>query len=83
MPPVKSITGDRLPGEYRILKPDIESAKHGSGPRRACGGRGGEGGGGGGVGRGFEAGQHQVLSGETMVGGSSFRVKTPENPDSE
>lgn len=43
-----------------------------TGKRVFCGG--GDGGGGGGGGRGLEAGQHQVLSGETIVGGSSFRV---------
>ena len=69
---VKSITGERLPGESRILKLDDKS---GSG----FGFGGGDGGGGGGGGFEFEAGQHQglLLSGETMVGGPSFRVGYP------
>lgn len=82
---VKSMTGELLPGENRILNDDDgEEARDGlvdngsdsllweeSPDLRGC--AGGEGGGGGGVGMGFEAGQHQELSGETMVGGSSFR----------
>uniref|UniRef100_A0A2N9GUD1 Uncharacterized protein n=1 Tax=Fagus sylvatica TaxID=28930 RepID=A0A2N9GUD1_FAGSY len=69
---VKSITGERLPGESRILKLEDKS---GSG----FGFGGGDGGGGGGGGFEFEAGQHQglLLSGETMVGGPSFRVGYP------
>ncbi|GMY38595.1 hypothetical protein FCV25MIE_33839 [Fagus crenata] len=67
---VKSITGERLPGESRILKLDDKS---GSG----FGGGDGGGGGGGGGGFEFEAGQGLLLSGETMVGGPSFRVGYP------
>lgn len=83
---MKSMTGDRLPGEYRILNVDGDSQTGSSSllgfvrKRRiwgwgwGCEGSGGGGGGGGGVGMGLEAAQHQELSGETMVGGSSFRV---------
>lgn len=79
---MKSITGERLPGEKRILKVDGESdGEDGKesgwgwwivivGERR---GGGGEGGGGAAGVRGLEAGQHQESWGETMVGGSSFR----------
>lgn len=36
-----------------------------------------------GVGRGFEEGQQRELSGKTMLAvGSSFRLKTPEKPES-
>lgn len=74
---VKSMTGDRLPGENRILNVDGESGIIvGSGSlitlrTGLC--RGG-GGGGGGEGMGLDAGQHQELSGETIVAGSSFRL---------
>ena len=71
------MTGDRLPEENRILKVEGES-RTGSVSftvkRRDCGGGGGDGGGGGGAEMGFEAGQHQELSGDTMVGGSSLRL---------
>lgn len=76
------MTGDKLPGENRILNEDDEELGDGylwtgssswfglmgSPPRREW--VGGEGGGGGGV----WVGQHQEFSGETIVGGSSFRV---------
>lgn len=73
---VKSMTGDRLPGEKRILNDEGESGvRVGSGSvtrgrRCLCGG----GGGGEGRGKGLEAGQHQEFSGETTVGGSRCRL---------
>lgn len=78
---VKSMTGDRLPGENRILNDEGESGvRVGSGSLTGlrtclCGGcGGGEGGGGEGTCKGLEAGQHQEFSGETTVGGSRCRV---------
>lgn len=76
---VKSMPGDRLPGENRILNDEGESGvRVGSGSLTGvrtclCGGCGG-GGGGEGKGKGLEAGQHQEFSGETIVGGSRCRV---------